>query len=60
MSRLLSLNLSRFPQTELTDLLVTDGDANQSLNTLLGWPIGPGGGTINRNLLQAWVNIGFG
>jgi len=56
----LSLNLSRFLQTELTDLLVTDGDANQPLNTLLGWPIGLGGDTINRNVLQAWANIGFG
>ena len=49
-SLLLSLNFDGFLQTELTDLFMTNGDADQSLNALLGLPIGPGGGTMNRNL----------
>jgi hypothetical protein len=39
---------------------MANGDADQSLNALLSLPIGPGGGTMNRNLLQAGANIGFG
>ena len=49
-----------FLQTGLTDLFMTNSDADQSLNALLSLPIGPGGGTMNCNLLQAWANIGFG
>ena len=49
-SLLLSLNFSGFLQTGLMDLLVTDEDTDQSLNTLLCWPIGPGGDTTKSQL----------